>query len=104
MGTLITLVVAVPILAVVARLTWPRSARPPLPLYAGTIVGAFFVGIVAGSLAEGRGLERTLQVAAMLSAAIALVALVSWFRVKPPPPQREPEPEAARRREERPHR
>ncbi|HXH20537.1 MAG TPA: hypothetical protein VNN10_00805 [Dehalococcoidia bacterium] len=84
MGFLVTLFVSVAILLVVARLTWPRDARAPMPLYVATIVLAFFAGSVAGSLADGRSLERTLQTAALVSAAIALVAVVSWFRVKAP--------------------
>jgi hypothetical protein len=93
MGLVLTLVIAVAILLVISRLTWPRDARAPLPLYAGTITFAFFVGSVAGSLVDGRDLGRTLQFALMMSAAIVLVAVVSWFRVKAPEPK--PEPGAA---------
>jgi hypothetical protein len=93
MGLVLTLVIAVAILLAISRLTWPRDARAPLPLYAGTITFAFFVGSVAGSLVDGRDLGRTLQFALMMSAAIALVAVVSWFRVKAPEPK--PDPDAA---------
>ncbi len=84
MGTLITLAVAVAILGLAARFAWPRRVRAPLPLYAGTIVVAFVIGIIAGSLAEGRGIRRTLEFAGMLAPLIGAVAVVSWFRVKPP--------------------
>jgi predicted MFS family arabinose efflux permease len=84
MGLALTLVIAVAILLVVSRLTWPRDARAPMPLYVGTIVAAFFIGSVAGSLVDGRDLGRSLQFALVMSAAIALVAVVSWFRVKAP--------------------
>jgi hypothetical protein len=96
MGTLVTLVVGVLLLLVVARLTWPRNARAPMPLYVGTITGAFLIGLFAGSMAEGRGLERSLQSALILGPVIGVVAGISWFRVKAP--ESPPDPPVGRGR------
>jgi hypothetical protein len=83
MGTLITLVVAIVILAAASRLLWPRSRRPPLPLYAGTIFAAFFAGMMLGQLAEGRDAGRAFERAGLISPLILLVALISWFKINP---------------------
>jgi hypothetical protein len=100
MGTLVTLAVAIVILAVASRLLWPRDAKAPMPLYVGTIAGAFFVGVFAGSLAEGRDLWRTVQSAFLLGGVITVVAAISWFKVKPPGQQETPsKPEARRSRQ-----
>lgn len=81
MGILVTLAVSIVILAVVARILWPRNARAPLPLYAGTIFLAFFVGSFAGQVAEGRTAAKALESAGLISPLILIVALISWFRV-----------------------
>jgi hypothetical protein len=84
MSTLITIVVALAILVVVSRSLWPRNRRAPFPLYVGTIVGAFFVGFMAGSLADGREFWRSLQFAGIVVPVMGAVAALSWLRIKSP--------------------
>lgn len=86
MGVLITLAVTIALMAAISRLAWPREARPPAWLYAGTIIVAFAAGIVAGSLADGHSPRRALEFALIAAPPIGVVGGIARSMVKAPEP------------------
>ncbi len=96
MSVLVTLVVSVAVLYGLSRLLWPQGEKPPIGLYVGTIAAAFFIGLMAGGVVDGKEMRHAAGSAVILAGLIAVVALVSWFKINPPnvPPARLDEPDA----------